>query len=73
MHERDKNSGPGVALPIGTVAIVQQQRLRCVGIKDDDGRWKDTSGCILAIERIVETLFLPTLYNKLAPALAANS
>ena len=50
------------ALPSGTVAMVKYRGRRWVGIKGDDGRWRDSRRRILAIERIIGTLFL--LYNK---------
>ena len=42
-----------LALPNGTMAIVQHKDLLCLGIKGDDGVWRDKYGCVLALRKIV--------------------
>ena len=41
------------AVPNGTVAIFQHEDLLCLGIKGDDGVWRDKYGCVLAPRKIV--------------------
>jgi hypothetical protein len=61
MTEPDENFEP--ALPSGAVAIVQDQGLLCLGVKGDDGVWRDKHGRVLEVERIVSVLS-PRLPNK---------
>jgi hypothetical protein len=55
MHKWNENSDP-VAQPIGTVAIVEHLGLLCVGLKGDDGTWRDGRGRILTVGKIVEVI-----------------
>ena len=55
MTEPGENPDPAL-LPIGAIAIVQDQGLMCLGVKGDDGLWRDKHGRVLNIEQIVSVL-----------------
>ena len=57
MTEPDQN--PDLAmLPTGTMAIVQNQCLLCLGVKGDDGVWRDKNGQVLETGKILTVLSL---------------
>jgi hypothetical protein len=57
MREPDEKTDPAL-LPNGTMAIVQHQDLLRLGIKGDDGVWRDKNGQVLETEKMCTVLSL---------------
>ena len=66
MRKRDVNS-EAVALPPGSVAVLQHRGVLRVGLKGDNGMWRDTHGRFLMVEGVVEVIYRAPASKK-APA-----